>query len=302
MIVRLDPCGLVCVVMIYGCVVYADYVVTIWMVMPVFGNTIWGAFHIALFNTLIFMTLFSHGRTMLTDPGVVPILKNGVFHDRSANVGSLSSSSEDDVSDREAMMLRSRSGTVGDWTMCTRCESFRPPRAHHCRVCRRCIRKMDHHCPWVNNCVGEFNQKFFLQFLFYVGLSSCYSVLVMVLSWVYDDEFASTGLKGPFGENAHHAKVLHSIFLAMESALFGMFVMAVSCDQLGAIFSEETAVEAVQRRTKQAYKRIRRRGRFSLLNEVCGGGSLYSWLLPCSSPPTGRDLCVNAKTLDHFDV
>ncbi|VDP08137.1 unnamed protein product [Heligmosomoides polygyrus] len=186
---------------------------------------------------------------MLTDPGVVPILKNGP-------------------------MIALCSMAVcfqGDWTMCTRCESFRPPRAHHCRVCRRCIRKMDHHCPWVNNCVGEFNQKFFLQFLFYVGLSSCYSVLVMVLSWVYDDEFASTGLKGPFGENAHHAKVLHSIFLSMESALFGMFVIAVSCDQLGAIFSEETAIEAVQRRTKQVYKRSRRRSRVSLLKEVCGG-------------------------------
>lgn len=269
--------------------------------MPVFGESIWGAFHIALFNTLIFLTLFSHGRTMLTDPGVVPILKNGAFHDRSAQLGS-SSSEDDSLSDREAMMLRSRSGQLGDWTMCTRCESFRPPRAHHCRVCRRCIRKMDHHCPWVNNCVGEFNQKFFLQFLFYVGLSSCYSVLVMVLSWVYDDEFASTGLKGPFGENAHHAKVLHSIFLSMESALFGMFVIAVSCDQLGAIFSEETAIEAVQRRTKQVYKRSRRRSRVSLLKEVCGGGSLFAWLVPCSSPPTGREFLANPKALSHFDV
>ncbi|KAJ1365740.1 hypothetical protein KIN20_026161 [Parelaphostrongylus tenuis] len=94
----------------------------------------------------------------------------------------------------------------------------------------------------------------------------------MVLSWIYDDEFASTGLKGPSGENAHHAKVLHSIFLSMESALFGMFVLAVSCDQLGAIFSEETAVEAAQRRSKQLYKRGSHKGRFMLLKEVCGGG------------------------------
>ncbi|EYC43858.1 hypothetical protein Y032_0479g2229 [Ancylostoma ceylanicum] len=303
MIVRLDPCGLVCVLMIYGCVIYADYVVTIWMVMPVFGESIWGALHIAFFNTLIFMTLFSHARTMLTDPGVVPILKNGTFHDRNAQLNLLSSSSEDDSpSDREAMMLRSRSGAAADWTMCTRCESFRPPRAHHCRVCRRCIRKMDHHCPWVNNCVGEFNQKFFLQFLFYVGLSSTYSILVMVLSWVYDDEFASTGLKGPFGENAHHAKVLHSIFLSMESALFGMFVLAVSCDQLSAIFSEETAVEAVQRRTRQAYKKSRRKGRVALLREVCGGGPLFSWFFPCSSPPLDRDITVRPRALGHFEV
>jgi len=35
-----------------------------------------------------------------------------------------------------------------DWTVCTRCETYRPPRAHHCRICKRCIRRMDHHCPW----------------------------------------------------------------------------------------------------------------------------------------------------------
>lgn len=35
-----------------------------------------------------------------------------------------------------------------EWTVCTRCETFRPPRAHHCRICKRCIKKLDHHCPW----------------------------------------------------------------------------------------------------------------------------------------------------------
>ena len=64
-----------------------------------------------------------------------------------------------------------------------RCEMYRPPRAHHCRICKRCIRKMDHHCPWINNCVGEWNQKYFLQFLFYVGVLAAYSILLVALSW-----------------------------------------------------------------------------------------------------------------------
>ncbi|RYG43775.1 DHHC zinc finger domain-containing protein, partial [archaeon] len=32
---------------------------------------------------------------------------------------------------------------------CSKCNHFKPLRAHHCSVCNRCVIKMDHHCPWV---------------------------------------------------------------------------------------------------------------------------------------------------------
>jgi len=31
-------------------------------------------------------------------------------------------------------------------SICKKCISPKPPRTHHCSVCRKCILKMDHHC------------------------------------------------------------------------------------------------------------------------------------------------------------
>lgn len=96
--------------------------------------------------------------------------------------------------------------------------------------------KMDHHCPWINNCVGELNQKYFVQFLFYIGLSSVYATTLVIATWIVDP-----------GIGDKHSRLIHSVLLVVESLLFGMFVLAIGCDQLSAILSDETGIEHVKK-------------------------------------------------------
>ncbi|KAL5022759.1 hypothetical protein ScPMuIL_001914 [Solemya velum] len=68
-------------------------------------------------------------------------------------------------------------------SICKRCISPKPPRTHHCSVCGKCIMKMDHHCPWLNNCVGFYNHRYFFLFVVYMCIGSFY------VSWVGYPQF-----------------------------------------------------------------------------------------------------------------
>lgn len=65
---------------------------------------------------------------------------------------------------------------------CEKCQLIKPDRAHHCSVCSTCVLKMDHHCPWVNNCIGFHNYKFFMLFLAYALL---YCIFITATSLQY---------------------------------------------------------------------------------------------------------------------
>lgn len=49
--------------------------------------------------------------------------------------------------------------------ICPTCEVFRPQESRHCFICNRCVDRFDHHCNWLNNCVGLGNHVQFYVFL-----------------------------------------------------------------------------------------------------------------------------------------
>lgn len=75
--------------------------------------------------------------------------------------------------------------------LCRICALIKPERAFHCKTCRKCVKKMDHHCSIVNNCIGLYNYKLFINMLIY-GLFTIVIVLITLMENLkfYIDEFS----------------------------------------------------------------------------------------------------------------
>lgn len=83
---------------------------------------------------------------------------------------------------------------------CKTCQIYRPPRASHCKYdlsyickyssdCGNCVEVFDHHCPYVNNCIGKRNYRYFLGFLIslvLLGICVLAGFLIMLVESVGD--------------------------------------------------------------------------------------------------------------------
>jgi len=216
-----------------------------------------GTVQLTLFLILSSMLILCYIRSILVSPGEIPDTPEWMYYGEAP-----------EESGAQVQISLHETKRSGERRHCKWCSKYKPDRAHHCRVCRVCILKMDHHCPWIYNCVGHRNQKFFFLLLFYTFGCSHLIVFTMgesVKRVVDADSDIAEMFTLVFGET------LASFLAVMITAFFGFHIWLM--------FKAMTTIEFCEKSMKKVGYSTSpyHRGVFGDLQEVLGSNPLLWW-------------------------
>ncbi|KAA0704601.1 Palmitoyltransferase ZDHHC2 [Triplophysa tibetana] len=197
--------------------------------------------------------------------------------------------------------LHTRTG-AGAIRYCDRCKVIKPDRCHHCSACDMCVLKMDHHCPWVNNCVGFSNYKFFILFLTY-SLIYCLFIAASVLQyfikfWTLCRRKSAENCPKP--DPPESQAKFHVLFLFFVAAMFCISILSLFTYHLWLVGKNRSTIEAFR---APVFRNGPDKNGFSLgfsknIAQVFGDQKKY-WLLPvCTSQGDGFSFSTRLVTID----
>jgi len=152
---------------------------------------------------------------------------------------------------------------------------YKPDRAHYCKVLSGCVLKMDHFCPWLNNCIGFFNYKFFYLFIFYMAALTVFMIATMTPIFVEDVTSSDAAAVDFSKEFRVTLTYLVLCLLALALVCFGGFHTYLLCFNY-------TTIEFLEKRGCTPPPDHVNRYDLGLYSNVCSvmGNSPFLWLFP----------------------
>ncbi|KAH6625308.1 DHHC palmitoyltransferase-domain-containing protein [Boeremia exigua] len=186
-----------------------------------------GHFTSALGFALYCLLNWSYTAAVFTDPGSPLSLRNGYSNLPQQEGGAMQYTS---------FTVKASDGGV---RFCNKCQTHKPDRAHHCSTCKRCVLKMDHHCPWLATCVGLRNYKAFLLFLVYLTLF-CWVCFAVSATWVWSEILS---------DNTYTDSLMpiNDVLLAVLSGIIGIVITGFTSWHLWLVFRGQTTIESLEK-------------------------------------------------------
>lgn len=122
---------------------------------------------------------------------------------------------------------------------CQKCQTRKPDRAHHCSTCKRCVLKMDHHCPWLATCLGLRNYKAFVLFLIYTTVF-CWICFAVTMGWLWDQIFTD-------GQYTENLMPINYVLLAVVSGIFGLVLTGFTGWHIYLTLRNQTTIERLEK-------------------------------------------------------
>ncbi|KAG6448131.1 hypothetical protein O3G_MSEX005345 [Manduca sexta] len=222
------------VLLIVSIVTWSYYAYVYQLCISTIESTVQECVYLVLYHILLIMFAWSYWRTIFAEIKQIPEKYKLPEVELEKLLSAESEDAQRTILENFAkdlpIVTRTMSGSV---RYCNRCVLVKPDRAHHCSICARCVLKMDHHCPWVNNCVCFHNYKFFMLFL---GYALIYCLFIMATCLPYFIRF----WKGDFGTAASTGRY-HIVFAFFVSLMFAI--------SLGSLFGYHCYLVANNRTT-----------------------------------------------------
>jgi len=234
-------------------------------------HTAWWLLHYTLTAWLIFNIAFNYLATLIRDPGTVTANRQPA---QSVQTGSLDC-----------------------YTFCGRCNAAKPPTAHHCSKCAKCIEGLDHHCVFIGSCVGAGNRRAFVVFVYWTVIGCVYVYLLSaMLLWQRRAEVADAWtqfwqlftLKRAFLVMWWDFHVSPPWLMAVQY-LLSVSIGVISAGtyllvhQLKSLLLGVTYVEALKMQAGGTL--MQRQPPMQRLRAVFGDGAPVTWLLPAWDTP-----------------